>query len=136
MAIGLKRTPRRWTERLRLASLDINAQHLSDFVTEYAGFRAAVRVSAGLNLFPSERDHQRNFYPVGGSVDVRNIERKVGHGNLEYERESVSRLDVIDHREISPVRFGRGVYLHSVWPVGNQPASVEGNPFAAVFFTV
>src|SRR5262249_52422870 len=70
MAIGLERPTRRWSEPLRLTSLDIDAEHLSDFVAEDAGFGAAVGILGGLNLFPSERDHQWDFYPVGGSVDV------------------------------------------------------------------
>ena len=45
------------------------------------------------------------------------------HRKSEHEGERVSRLDVCDHREISAVRFGRGVYFHGVWSVGNQPAS-------------
>lgn len=64
------------------------------------------------------------------------IEGEGGHKKSEHEGERVSRLDVFDHREINAVRFGCGVYIHGVRPVGNQPASIESNPFAAVLFAM
>jgi hypothetical protein len=54
VAIGLKCPTRSRSERLRLASFDIDAKHLSDFISEDAGFGAGVYIPGGLNLFPSK----------------------------------------------------------------------------------
>jgi hypothetical protein len=81
VAIGLKRTTRRRSESLRLASFDIDAEHLSDLISKDTGFSAAAGVSAGLNLLSSKGDHQWDFYSIGGSIDVSDIESEVGHEN-------------------------------------------------------
>jgi hypothetical protein len=72
-----------------------------------------------LDIFPFEGDYQWDFYSVRGSIDVSDIKREVRDKKSKHERECVSWLDIIDHREISAVCFGRGVYRHRVWPVGN-----------------
>src|SRR5262249_30048147 len=64
------------------------------------------------------------------------VTHRVKNKKSKHERERVSRLDVCDHREISAVRFGRGVYFHGVWSVGNQSAAVKSNPFTTILFAV
>src|SRR5215475_1805221 len=125
--------------RLRLANLQLAptreaaiaeelAQHLDE---SYAELLAGVVSEADAYRHVRAELHDGELLTHG----LRRVERPTNpepivlgtnrrHRKSEHEGERVSRLDVCDHREISAVCFGRGVYFHGVWSVGNQPASI------------
>jgi len=74
-----------------LASIEI----VHDFSSEDAGFRAVVRISGSLILFPSERDHQWDFYSIGGSVRRRVARRRIADAQAVTAEQSKRRKSAI-----------------------------------------